>query len=665
VNTEQIANLIQEKEDLIYQFKQQDNADYHEILAGRLNEFQAKKRREERVIQIQSLEAEIEQLKLQLGNEQLVGWIEINDVFWKAQEKNALTNPTKYFNGGSPNWGLIVNKIIPERNQVGKILLNLQEAAEAQDTPILLLTGPSGEGKSTAIQQVIYQLAQLRQWKILWRESEKIEFTSVEKVVDYVLSQPVSDLTWLICSDEAKPLFSTLNTAIAKLREAKRSDILFLFSCRSIDWQRSPVKNLLYSSCKEIPMIGIDHSDAKQIVKAWKDYNALETLEADSEEVATDKLLKAAHGGSSYDSFLGAMLTVRVGKNLERFVRSILSQLAELQTETHIKLLDAFIYIAVIHALGLKKELLTDTVLAGILKVSPEHIHEMIVALGREAAATLDGDYIVTRHIKIAQAAVRILNNEYEQLANKRLVLITRRAIDGFVRRKFVNREIGRWNYLSKDVFKIDQNLGIQVAKAACEADEKDAFLVVNHATLYRLAGKPKEAIEVLKEGGNIVREIHRAYYYEWATNEGKLHNREADIYLSAISVCDQVKDDLTGPSAKMSLRGMSNAFYTLSDLVQSSQLSRIYLFAAGATVQMGLALPVGERATETTQVRLEELAHKIGEKEKSALTINMGNFMRGVSAAYDAIKTPFPNWVPNGKKLSFKNLQSVVNRYT
>jgi DNA polymerase III delta prime subunit len=668
MNQAQIDALIKEKEDLIFQFKQQENADYHEILAGRLTEYQAKTRKDDRANQIQRLEGEIAELRVMAIEGGLAGWVEVTPAYLEEKQRHEPPQiPVTYFNGGSPNWGLITSKVIPRRNQFDKLIRTLHEIAETRDMPIILLTGPSGEGKSTAIRQVIYELVEKQsRWRILWREPEKINYTSLEKVVDYVLSQPASEDLWLICADGSKPLLDSLGTATAKIREAGRTDIYFLLSSRGIDWQRSPAKNRLYSLYKEISIMGLDRDDAVKIVRAWKDYGTLETLRDDTEAIAAQKLFDAAHGGSTYESFLGAMLSVRVGKNLRRFVGSIISQLAQLQEETGYKLLDAFIYIAVVHALDLKKDLLTDTVLAGVLKTSPEHIHEIIISLGREAAATLDGDYIVTRHIKIAQEAVKILNEDYEGLGDNRLALINKLAVKGFVKRSFVNSEIGRWNYLSKDVFKRNKQLGIRLAKAVCEGDEKDAFLIVNLATLYRNSDDSEKAIQLLKEKGTEVKRVHRAYYYEWATNEGILGNLAADIFLSALSVSDQVNDELTGPSAKMSLAGVSKALLSLSGQAAAGKSAEVLLIAAGAAVQMGLPLPIGDRATGETQVQLEDLWAQL---EKRKLTAsphkkNIENFIAGVTASQSNLNAELPSWVPQVKSLRFTKLYDLLREY-
>jgi Icc-related predicted phosphoesterase len=92
----------------------------------------------------------------------------------------------RFFNGATPSWQLAVSSSIPRRGVVSRLSKFLTEAGPSCQPRVGLLLAASGEGKSTALLQTIYEVCGAsNEWKVL-RRSDETQPVRVDDVVSIV-----------------------------------------------------------------------------------------------------------------------------------------------------------------------------------------------------------------------------------------------------------------------------------------------------------------------------------------------------------------------------------------------------------------------------------------------------------------------------------------------
>ncbi len=143
-------------------------------------------------------------------------------------------------------------------------------------------------------------------------------------------------------------------------------------------------------------------------------------------------------------ALLGAMLATRYGDELHDHVRTMLRRLEEIPLY-HETLLNAFAYIVAMHSE--KLNFLSKPVMAQLYNCKEKEVKKNILGpLGDEAASTVSGDMIYTRHGSIAKSARKILDEEFHFDFDEIFIEMTQAAIEASQKGEFVER-LGSWRY--------------------------------------------------------------------------------------------------------------------------------------------------------------------------------------------------------------------------
>lgn len=516
------------------------------------------------------------------------GWVIVDSTFLDAHRRDITQDEAAhFFDGAEPDWSVAQSPLLPQRDVVRKLTARITEFRGLERPQVTLLIGPGGEGKSTAMRQVVVNLVQaLPKMRVLWRRNEAEPITP-----NQIMALPHTEAGWLVVSDAADMIASSLHASTQALRGTGRSDIRFLLSARDSDWRAGGATRLdwrLHAEFHDELLSGLSLEDAKRITSAWAAFGApgLGQAPTSNPESLAVELRNAAHGDASVGegALLGGMLAIRMGTGLRGHVKSLMDKLGTERLPSGGTLYTAFSYIAVMHSEGL--HFLSRPVLAQALQCSLQDLQKNVVfGLGREAAGG-GGTVLLTRHRRIAKAAVEIMADDYGEDVDRYFVELAKAAM--LARRDSWIPEIRPWQYdLPQHFLKQRPDLAIRIGQAMSEVFPADTHLAVNLARLHRESKNPVAGAEVLRNFG-LPRKGQRKFWFEWATCAGVAGETTLNVLLAAWSVADlagiEQPDDET---AKASMAGLGMAFAELYRQHHDKEL----VAAQGAAGQIGLTL--------------------------------------------------------------------------
>jgi predicted MPP superfamily phosphohydrolase len=590
-----------------------------------------------------------------------MGWTLLNREFFSKKAQIELDDDAilAFFNGKAPTWREAISTKIPQRNIVETIISDLNNAARSGQTKAILISGAGGEGKTTVLLQCIHRLIELeKSWNVLYINNPDKGMEWPNLFLDKTLR---GNGPWLIACDDVDLIAKNIFKFIKMMNSQGRKDIHFLMCCRDTDWIAAEAKEWpwsLYSDFKEYRLRGINRKDAIQIIKGWSQLGAkgLGKLEnMDFDEAVNKLLLTSKSEEEKYEhegAFLGAMLNVRLGDDLKTHINAMLCRLKERQAFDG-TLLDAFSYIAAMHAEELS--ILSKEVLIEMYNCKPKDIKRIITGpLGDEAASSVGGDFVFTRHISVAKAAVEILSNNYNVDFDEVYIDLARAAVNAWAKGEYIP-QLGKWRYLSEHFLeKGKEQLAIKIDKELLKIDKLNPYLIVHLSKLYRKVQQIDLSLVLFR---NLAYEIFdRALIYEWSVVEGNNKNYALNVYLGAISVSDNiVQKPIDNHSAKIGLSGISVAFMELYKLYNQ----RIYIEACAASAQIGMNL-VLDSTTKHHFGRNLAISKEYDVSDMS-LKYAFEIFKKGVNLAYKQREYNLQNWLEPSEDLDYKWLAFLV----
>lgn len=597
--------------------------------------------------------------RIQLPN----GWVSLNkdylDIFREQlDEKQATT----FFDGRAPNWSEALSTKIPRREIVDRISERIFEIAQTQMISCTLITGAGGEGKSTVLRQVTADIAAREaEWSIIWHEN-------TETIIEdrHIQQLPAIATKWLIVSDDGDLIGNTIYEIIKNLNRRARLNFHFLLCARDTDWRALNAHRHEWTNVcdyKEFPLRGLNIHDAQLIVSSWskmegglRNYPA---LFADNVESAAKKLAEAARAERRTQhegAFLGAMLTVRHGDGFRDHVKSLLTRLEGRQISNKQSILEAFAFIAAMHAKGLY--LLSREVLAKALNIPMRQIQSRVIApLGDEAAVALSGGHVFSRHVAIAQTATELLEEFFEFDIEQVIIDLARAASRIYIDRQIELPDAAEWRFLGGRLFKNGEtSLGIRVARSLLDMDPADTYLIVHLSKLYRRSNQPKQSIRLFRDIHKDIKENRRPYFLEWGTAESKSENHCIGVWITGISLADSTdRYGVNRHQAEMSLTSIAITFYQLFELFND----KVFLRACAAATFLALTLnPAASRYLSLTAEPTAQLRAQM-----EAITA-IQFLQQGISDAWTQRESDLQDWLPRGEDMEFSRLARLFDIY-
>lgn len=516
------------------------------------------------------------------------GWEVLEAIDLQAYRRDITPDEAaRFFDGAEPDWSLAQCPTLPRRAVVGSLADRVVGYRGLERPQVTLLIGPGGEGKSMALRQaVVALLERVPNLRVLWRRDDGSGLTA-----DQLMALPPGEAPWLVATDAADLVAKPLHRAVQSLNGAGRSDVRFLLAARDSDWRAGGASRLdwrPHADYHEQPLSGLTLDDAGLITTSWASFGEAGLGEAAGADGATlaKRLYDAAVADASIGegALLGGMLAVRLGEGLRGHVKSLMERLDATKIPGGGSLYTAFAYLAVMHAEGLA--FLSRPVLAEALGCDAASLQKHVVfPLGSEAGGG-GGTLLLTRHRRIARAAVEIMRDEYGEDIDGRYVELATAAM--VARPKGWIAEFARWEYdLPEHFMKHQPELAIRIGIALLEKDPSNSRLAVNLARLYRESDNPGAGAEVLRGFGFPVGE-NRGFWVEWGACAGKAGDPALNAWLTGWSVADQpAVPRLENDQAKQSLASVGVAFRDL----HRWHHDQAFIEAHGAVGQLGLML--------------------------------------------------------------------------
>jgi hypothetical protein len=445
----------------------------------------------------------------------------------------------QFFDGAIPGWHTALSTSIPRRKIVQRLSSGLQNA-EASGRPIVTLLLAAGcEGKTTALLQSAYEVVKGKaDWQILRRVDDAEPLKSAE--IFPVLSE---QFRWLIVVDEADRTANAIHSFLRQLPRGLQGRVHFLIGCRDSDWFASKANELSWSSIctfQQERLEGLDEQDAEAIVDSWAAYGAkgLGDLARVPTENRAVLLEHQAHeeAKTSGGAFFGALLAVRHGSDLPNHARLMLERLGQRNIPSGGTLRDALAFIAAMHAEDL--EFLSRPVLAYALSCPLGKLHRDVLApLGQEAAATTTSSVIFTRHRRIAEALVGVLERDFAEDIAELFVRLAKAAIKSFKEGEPVP-DLAAWRYrLAEHFFESGRKqTALNIIGGVLSCEPSNAKTLVNAANLYRKAAMAEKAVEFFRKFP-MTSDKDRPFYNEWSVCEGALHDHASSIVSGVFQV--------------------------------------------------------------------------------------------------------------------------------
>ncbi len=578
-------------------------------------------------------------------------WTSIDKDYIEKRKEAEEQSILKYFDGKEPSYNDIFSDYIPVRNIVLQIRDEFIRCNNNHETKCALITGAGGEGKTTVLLQSIKVLVEEEGWNaLLLRYAEKNMQLSEAQILNIT-----REGNWIICVDNCFPVASEICKLLEKVTKQEKRNIHFLICARDIDWKNTESQKLPWSKLSNYSIFklrGIDEKDAEKIVQAWERLgeNGLGMLKGLSASEAKMRLVSASQNEERKEetegALLGAMLSTRYGQDLHNHVREMLLRLQEIPLGEG-TLLNAFTYIVAMHSE--KLYFLSKTVLSQIYSEVKNIKKTILGPLGDEAASTVSGEIIYTRHISIAKSARRILDTEFQVDFGEVFIELATAAAEAKRDGEFVE-EYREWKFLSDKFFKSNRTLAINIDREILKVDPYDPYMIVHLATLYRKAGQAKMALDLFRSVDFKVE--HRSFFCEWALVEANEEYRNTSVCLSALALSDKIDSKpIDLENACINLYSIAVTFTELYGLYKNDK----YLLAANAAIKMGQKIDEDNKKIKNLVRGKKDILSKVKISEKAS---DLQEYLKaGIFCASEDKEISFKNWVPKIENLEYKRI--------
>ncbi|WP_136193998.1 SIR2 family protein [Actinomyces procaprae] len=338
-------------------------------------------------------------LKIDRGDPSLThlrGWHHPPLMMESRSTDSAPPHFAEYCDGAEPNW--LDASIAPNLSFSTECYRRITEYAISTSLDsILLLTGPTGEGKSTALRQCAMMLAnEIGRERIYWHEPGAPMLGASE--IDTMRSEEHKE-TVFVFVDDADLVWSDILRNCG--RPGNKSSLVWVF-CAHEAYERD-LQNDVVLSGLQLDVFRVSaptDDDWNAIVESWIDNSVVPGRFSTYEKShAQSELMRVAEKSSLF----GAMLSVRSGKDLINRVDDLLRKLEHrpVGSLTFRKVLE----IVALYQCAYKDEakFISVSSLASAAAISSSDVLQMIIKpLGREVGIIYDGLSVCVRHSKIA-----------------------------------------------------------------------------------------------------------------------------------------------------------------------------------------------------------------------------------------------------------------------
>lgn len=470
------------------------------------------------------------------------GFTAVTADFLSDQEALPEAGLIRFFDGQVSTWQVALAPEVPRLEAAEKVAALLAAGREAGELAVLLVEGPAGEGKSTVLRQAAVDCARSGDWRVLWREPGlplHLDLGGLEQ----------GSWRWLVAIDDGGQFGEDCLRSLRQLHEAGRTDVHFLLASQTNAWRTGHNTSrpwATYGRFETVQANGMSEQDARALVSTWSAAGAEGLGRLVDEPVPERRALRLSEAAqkealSGDGCLLGAMLQVRYGDGLRDHVRVLGERLQLAHLRSGKSLLEAFLYVACLHAHGITT--LPPEALAEALEIPLKDLYrEVLWPLGEEAALTSDGAHLVTRHRSIAAAASELADDWGEDIAEIYYEII-RGTVRAFRDGVYV-LNLADIVYLPGRLLS-NRRIAVRAAEAPADEEPERISYRTSLASTMRRAGRSEAAMELAfrtySEAQQMIdpQEL-RGLLFEWAVCAGVAGKPALNAYLALGSLADE-----------------------------------------------------------------------------------------------------------------------------
>jgi SIR2-like domain len=603
------------------------------------------------------------------GQGTLIDWMPVAEAVTRPASASDNSNAAlTFFDGRLPNWQDAVNPLLPKRDVVRTLENQLKESIRRGQSSLTLVTGASGEGKTTVLMQTAASATLKSQPVIVLFNGQ-----GRSGAVDDILSLPTS-AEYILVLDDAYNSIERLRDLVVRLNQSGRKGLHLLLGSRDSDW--GSVGGFTFAWSKYLPtkvyrLRGINRPDASAVVQSWERLGpeALGSLALlpDTEARISALMTAAADERDPLEgAFLGALLKTRYGAGLVEHIHELLIRLSQRRiyswsSEPDSSLLDAFFLVAAPHAARVKA--MTASVLAISLDISEQEVFGAVVLpLGDEAAISTNSETILVRHSLIARSACNLAPELGVDLG--RIVERVVRAAVVAIDRYGPKPELRDLAYLARHLE--DPALAVRAATAAVDAAPRRLSYRTSLSRAYRMADDPNAAVRVVEEAlaglwnfDDLISGA-RPLFTEWGVAEGNLGHWARNAVLVGISLQDM--DAWSRPYVDQQMTALGCLALAMKKLWELSG-DRVFVKGLAGMAEVASGWPLDAEGRKRFQ-ETEDIVTRCGESVPSSLESACRAIADACRAAWGRVECPFPEGLPP-RRFRFDSILSLAHEST
>jgi hypothetical protein len=491
---------------------------------------------------------------------------------------SAATSPTtedlrKYVEGAQPNWH--TSGEMPMLRNALHAYEAVRTACADATSRLLVITGPAGEGKTTALLQVATKIAEnLPDANVLYRNPGAPRVTS--DWVNQIASE--NDLSVLFV-DDADLIADQVHHATLNRDEAIKGQIIWVLALHTSYVRSGKIApKLAAAHARTVEFEPFSADDAKELAAAWQRHRLLpEEYEAYPNQAIADIVSEAGASTSQGRSLFGSILHLWGSDDLEDRVGHMLTNVSRLSIAgvSFKQLLGSVALTQVAWDPEAENgEGLSVAALGALAKTTNHDIVRLVVEpLGREVGISQVGDRVYMRHPSIAKAVVDILRDRGE--------------LEGVAQNISHRGSLMRY---SNAYYRPDFNSAYMLSRKLQGPEALAASLGAVHGAPRRLEPRVT-AIATLRENGELKKaqkyavtlagslekyddqlQTQRGFFVEWSVVESRLGNNQRALEMAIRAVSDQIPGflsldkleyglvNIAGASDKLAYAGVAGA---------------------------------------------------------------------------------------------------------
>lgn len=331
----------------------------------------------------------------------------------KSRSSPASEHMLAFVQGAQPDWK--VSSFLPMLSNTQKLIEVIDQEITSPTPRLIILTGPTGEGKSAALKQIgLHFRDRYQSSLVLYREmgAPRISAEWVEEISSR------SDLSFILV-DEADLVVRQIAESTKDSDFDLSSKMIWVLAMHSSMMRDKRVKKALDSlDYIEYEFSEMTSDDAVNLASCWIDSNLLpeEFSDCGIEEISA--MIENASSSNHGKSLFGSILHLWEGEELIDRVNDLLNRIAKFHIGgvSYRHILCAVAVIQVVWDLDETEGKGISTAMLGeLVRIRSMDVLQLVVEpLGREVGISRIGDRIYIRHANIAVAIYNILEDAGE-----------------------------------------------------------------------------------------------------------------------------------------------------------------------------------------------------------------------------------------------------------